>query len=47
MRTVRVRRTAGIYADLEPASAEDAADLELADLDGLEAALELPHGEPG
>jgi len=47
MRTVRVRRPGGIYAKLEPASADDAADLELADLDGLEAALELPHGEPG
>ncbi|MEX0788000.1 MAG: HAD family hydrolase [Anaerolineales bacterium] len=47
MRTVRVRRPGGVYADLEPASDADAADVELADLDGLEAVLELPHGEPG
>jgi len=47
MRTVRVRRPGGIYADLEPASADDAADAELADLDRLEAVLELPRGERG
>jgi hypothetical protein len=32
---------------LEPASADDAADAELADLDRLEAVLELPRGERG
>lgn len=42
MRTVRVRRHGGVYADLEPATEQDAPDVEMEDLDRLEAALGLP-----
>jgi putative hydrolase of the HAD superfamily len=47
MRTVRVRRPQGLYAAVEPASAEDVADLELIDLDGLEEALALDGRRAG